>query len=148
MARGAPDHIRLSDDAHSRYTWRWLQEAGIISASGTLYTLIDEKFEGVLISFSILCRYRACRFRIYVDDIEILDFRPETVFNSYHFRHPGAGLDIVGLSIYDDVNLKYALWFQTHYKCYVKKSVKITGWQGSGAPVQMFYPLMFYLERI
>lgn len=148
MARGAPDHIRLSDDAHSRYTWRWQLGAAVNQASGVTYTPIDESFEGILISFSSYCEYNQTRFRIYVDDILIQEMRPGILFGNMRFRQPASGLDITGVNMYDDVNKKYALWWQSHFKCYVKKSVKIEAWQGSGGNIWVAYPQINYLERI
>jgi hypothetical protein len=147
MTIGAPDHVRLSDDAHSRYTWKRLVEASIAAADGVLYTLIDQAFEGVLVSFSSRCVYNETRYLIYVDDIEIQDIRPKTLWDSHMFRKPDSSFDITGLSVYDEINNKFNIWFYTHFKCYVKKSVKVTGWQDSGVVKQILYPMIYYLER-
>jgi len=148
MAIGAPDHVQLSDDAHTRYTWRRLLEASVNAVSGVTYTLIDQAFEGVLISFSSLCTYKGTRYRIYVDDVLIQELRPETLWGSYNFRNPASGFAITGLNIYDEINNLFDVWFNTHFKCYVKKGVKVEGWQGSGANKFIQYPMIYYLERI
>lgn len=147
MARGAPDHIRLSDDAHSRYTWKWKLAGSQNCVSGVPWDCIDEKFEGILISFSSYCEYKSTRYKIYVDDILIQELRPEVQWESHKFRHPDSGFDITGISMYDEVNDKYALWWQSHFKCYVRKSVKVEAWQGSGGLVWIKYPMIYYLER-
>lgn len=147
MAVGAPDHIRLADDAHSRYTWKWELAASIMANDATLYTLIDTDFEGVLISFSSTCKYTDTRYRIYVDDVETQELRPIVLWQSHRFRQPPQGFDITGVQIYDEINDLYGVWFYTHFKCYVKKNVKVDVYQNSGGVIQILYPMIYYLER-
>ena len=148
MAVGAPDHIRLADDAHSRYAWRWKVESSKNLADSVLWTLQDLSFEGVLIDFAVYTDYNLTDFKIYVDDINIQNLTPEWLFVQRMLRHPGGGNDLVGVSRFDVINDHYSVWWQSHFKCYVKRSVKITAYQESGALKWIKYPVVHYLERI
>ena len=147
MTVGSPDHVRLSDDAHSRYTWKWNIKGPTNLPDGVTVTLFDIDFEGVLAAITCWTDYKSTVYQIFVDGVLIMDFWPEWIFEYWMLRNPGCGMDIVGISRYDEVNDIYNLWWQSHFKCYVKNNIKVTAKQDSGAPQTAKITSITYLKR-
>jgi len=122
-------------------------EVSVNSVTNVTYTPIDIDFEGVLISFSSTNAWADTRYRIYVDDVEIQELRATTLWTSHRFRTPGQGFDITGVSIYDEINKLFGVWFYSHFMCYVKRNVRIEHFQNSGGNILVMFPTIYYLAR-
>jgi len=146
MPIGAPDHTRLSDDAFSHYQWRQLRSGVNIPLISTVETtIIDISLTGVVGVFITSLSYNDIRINIYVDDIELGYQTP--LWQSHKARMYSGGNNLIwGLNKYDIVNDWFIMFWDAGFRCYVKKSFKITALQFSGVNKSVNNYSLTYLE--
>lgn len=146
MPIGAPDHTRLSDDAYSHYIWTRGDLTSVNLNDGIETTLIDDSYIGVLGVLIFEVNWNATNVTIYVDGNLIDQINPFAWWDT----NKGAFADFDafwGMLRYDDVNPKYTFLWNPHFKCYVKRSFKVTGQQWSGVMKTLKVNHYIYLER-
>ena len=147
MAHGAPDHIRLSDDAHAHFRWFrvWVDPVAIVSGVVTqMFYLTGVKTMG---SLFIQTDWKELSVRIHIDGVNIDITTPKDIWDDRLFSAAG---NAPGWSIsqYDEVNNKYCLFWNPLFKCYVHKSIQINVYHTAGVNKQMNMAQLVYLQKV
>ena len=147
MAHGAPDHIRLSDDAHSHFRWFriWYDPVAIVSGIPLqLFYLTGVKTMG---SLFVQTDWKDMYVSIHIDGFNIDVAQPSAIWDDRLFSAAG---NAPGWSIsqYDEVNNKYCLFWNPQFKCYVHKSITIVVFHTAGVNKQMNMAQLVYLEKV
>jgi len=146
MAIGAPDHTRLADDAYAHYRWTRGALVNVNLPDGVETTLFDDSYIGVLGVLIFECNWNATNVNLYVDDNLIDQINPFSWWDSN--KGSFANYDTFwGMLRYDDINSQYTFLWNPHFKCYVKRSFKVTGQQWSGVVKTLNLNHYIYLER-
>jgi len=124
MAHGAPDHTRLSDNAYAHYSYQRPWAAGWVILPGDERSLYDFDLVGVFGLASMRVNNKYALLDIEVDGIEIFLGSPDYAFSSHGF-YKGALDGVTGVSIFNEIDNDYTLWFKTDWNVYVHNHLKI-----------------------
>ena len=118
MPHGAPDHTRLSDDAHSHYQYTYISGGGIPVPSLARYDLVDIDMVGIFGIAFLLSDNKGTYLRMEVDGRQIFELAASDVFKDIGLGKGGLH-GVIGSSMYDEVNDKYSLWYNNDWRIYV-----------------------------
>ena len=136
MAHGAPDHIQISDDAYSHYTFtRLFPVAAGIGGFATI-TPVNENFVGVFGNSIIAMDSPDLIIRVYIDTVRIFDISARFTMNNLFLEDRAKEFDY-GLSCYNPTDGEFCVWINTNYNVYVNNNLTITLTNPGAPPLNM-----------
>ena len=124
MAHGAPDHIRLSDDAFSHYDFHRPTSGVWVMGAGETRNLVDLDMVGVFGLVFMVVDNNESLLRVEVDGREVFEIDVRAAFATRQLYWGALG-GIIGVTTYDEINDHYSLWFNANWKIYVHNHLTI-----------------------
>lgn len=136
MPHGAPDHVRLSDNAYSHYKYNHVPGSGWAMIINEHRAVVDIDMVGLFGEVFMLVNNKEAYLRIEIDGREIFELSAGDIFR-YYGLYKGALNGIIGSSIYNEIDDKYSAWYNNNWNIYIHEHLLVEIWNFTLNPCQV-----------